>query len=158
VPASPVFSIVEGGHGGSWAANVYTSNVSGNWTVSGTHSGEVDTAALAVSTGVVHNFVFDTISDQIVNRAFTVRITAQDEHGNTVIAYNGVAILTDTTGTITPTVTGSFSAGVWMGDVTIMQAQDGATITAQYGSALGVSGSFNVNSYTVFLPLVIRGD
>ena len=94
----------------------------------------------------------------MVDQSFSVTITAQDEHDNTVITYNGVATLTDTTGTITPTVTGSFSAGVWVGDVMIRQAQDGATITAQYGSALGVSGSFNVNSYTVFLPLVIRGD
>ena len=158
VTASTVFSIVEGGHGGSWADNVYTSNVSGNWTVTGTYSGKVDTATLAVSTGVVHHFVFDAISDQIVNRAFTVRITAQDEHDNTVIAYDGSATLTDTTGTITPTATGNFSAGVWTGDVTIMQAQSGVTIMVEHGSALGVSGSFDVDSYVVFLPLVTRED
>ena len=44
-----VFSIVEGGAGGSWADNVYTSEVAGDWTVRGEYEGVPDTANLSVN-------------------------------------------------------------------------------------------------------------
>jgi len=51
----------------------------------------------------------------------------------------------DSTGTISPTSTGAFSAGVWSGSVTITKAQTGVTITTSGNGKSGTSNSFHVN-------------
>ena len=57
VTASTVFSI-DAGAGGSWAANVYTSQTVGPWTVTGTHLATYsDTASLTVNPGALHHIV-----------------------------------------------------------------------------------------------------
>jgi hypothetical protein len=52
--------------------------------------------------------------------------------------------LSDTTGTITPTIAGPFVTGAWTGDVTINQAAMGITITATNGPASGTSNVFDL--------------
>ncbi|MFH1662823.1 MAG: hypothetical protein ABH934_02770, partial [Chloroflexota bacterium] len=47
ITSSTIFSI-EGGAGGGWSANVYTSDNAGTWTVTGSYSGKTDTAILTV--------------------------------------------------------------------------------------------------------------
>jgi hypothetical protein len=108
-------------------------------------SGHLDaTDTLTVTPGALDHFAFATISNQTAGQSFSVTITAQDEHGNTVTGYAGSATLADTTGTISPTATGSFVDGVWTGDVEITQAQSEVVITAQGGGASGISDSFDV--------------
>ncbi len=99
----------------------------------------------------LHHFTFNAITDQTAPIPFSITITAEDEFGNTVTAYNGTNTLTDTTGTISPTVTDNFTAGVWIDNVTITKAQAGVTITTTGGTKEGTSNSFNV---TANLPSV----
>jgi len=52
VTSSTTFSILEAGHGGSWATNVYTSQTAGTWTVTGIYlSTYSDIATLTVNAG-----------------------------------------------------------------------------------------------------------
>jgi hypothetical protein len=98
--------------------------------------------------GPLNHFVLATISSpQTAGIPFGITIYAQDAYNNTVINYTGTADLADTTGTINPSITGAFSAGVWGGDVTITTAQAGVTITAaDTGEPIksGVSNTFEV--------------
>jgi hypothetical protein len=111
--------------------------------------------------GSLHHFAFDPIpSPQTAGEPFSVTITAQDAHGNTVTGYTGTATLTDTTGTLSPTTSGAFVSGVWTGSVSVAQAAADVSITAQDGVA-GASNVFEVMSpepteYTIFLPVVMR--
>ena len=50
VTSSTAFSI-EAGAGGSWSVNIYTSEHTGTWTVTGEYSGKTDTATLMVTAG-----------------------------------------------------------------------------------------------------------
>jgi hypothetical protein len=55
------------------------------------------------------------IPDLLVATDFSIRITAQDTFGNTVLTFNGAGntvAIADTTGTIVPAVSGNFSNGV----------------------------------------------
>ena len=65
VTATTVFSITPAA-GGTWAANVYTSEKAGLWAVSGTYSGNIDTATLAVSAGPLHHIVISPGSATII--------------------------------------------------------------------------------------------
>jgi hypothetical protein len=95
---------------------------------------------------ILHHFDFDPISSpQTAGSAFAITITAKDQHENIVTSYTGSNTLSDSTGTISPTSTGAFSAGVWTGSVTITKAQTGVTITTTGDSKTGTSNNFNVN-------------
>ncbi len=100
----------------------------------------------AAGTGFVGHFDFATIAGQTAGAAFGVTVTAKDAGGNRVTTFTGIADLTDTTDTIVPATTGSFSSGTWTGNVTISKAQEGVVITAKEGSSSGSSAAFNVNS------------
>jgi len=89
-------------------------------------------------------FTFSNIEDQVAGVAFTVAITASDRYDNPVADYAGTANLSDSTGTISPTVTTAFSSGVWTGDLTIALAQLDVTVTATANGRSGVSNSFAV--------------
>jgi len=92
----------------------------------------------------LHHFIFSSIGNQTVNVPFTVTLTAHDRHDSAVTDFTGTANLSDSTGTVNPTVTGNFVAGVWTGTLTIAIAQADVTITATSGGRSGVSGSFHV--------------
>ncbi|OQY23393.1 MAG: hypothetical protein B6I35_03890, partial [Anaerolineaceae bacterium 4572_32.2] len=154
--ATATYTITPGA-GGGWTDNVYTSAVSGMWTVTGTVDGADGVATLTVNPGALDHFAFDPISNQTADQQFSVTITAQDEYSNTVTGYTGTVTLTDTTGTISPVATGNFASGAWTGNVTITQIQSNVTITAEDGSVSGSSNSFDVTEYKIYLPLVVRG-
>ncbi|MCP4537263.1 MAG: hypothetical protein GY832_08955 [Chloroflexi bacterium] len=153
--------------GGIWSGDVTISQAQEDVTVAvqdGSTVGESND--FDVKPGTLHHFVFDGLGSlQTAGQPFQVTITAQDVSGNTVIDYAGSATLTDTTGTISPTVTSSFTGGVWSGDVTITQAQKDVTIMAQDGSTLGNSDDFAVVAtgidHVTILPVhaaIIAGD
>ena len=137
---------ISSGAGGSWSGNVYTSHTAGTFTVTGTVSGVQGTASLTVNPGALYNFIFNTItSPQIAGTAFSITITAEDSSGNTVTSYVGTNTLTVSSGTISPTSTGAFVAGVWTGSVTLTKSGTGISISTSGGGKSGTSGTFTVN-------------
>jgi len=90
-------------------------------------------------------FSFGTVnSPQITGDDFSITITALDAYGNTATNYIGKPILSDLTGTISPTSTSAFEDGVWTGSVAVTSAGSDS-ITATEGAIAGTSNSFTVN-------------
>ncbi len=93
----------------------------------------------------LHHFTFGHIGNQAAGVPFAVTLTAYDRHNNLVTGFTGTAALSDSTGTVNPSVTGSFTAGVWTGNLIITLAQADVTVTAVSGSRSGTSNSFDVS-------------
>ncbi len=95
-------------------------------------------------------------SPQIAGSAFQVTATAADRYGNTVSTFNQTAQLNDSTGSISPTQTGSFNNGVWSGPVTITQTASADRITFTNGSTQSQSNDFEIDAgeQQVFLTIV----
>jgi len=81
-----------------------------------------------VTVGILDHYVISTIPDQIVGAPFTVTVTAYDAYGNVKTNYTGQAVVTDLTGTITPS-TITFTNGVWTGQFIVTKVQTNNTIT-----------------------------
>jgi hypothetical protein len=95
---------------------------------------------------VLDHFEFDTIaSPQTVGTAFSIKITAKDQFNAVLTSYTGTNTLTYSLGTITPTSTTAFIAGVWTGIVQVNTAGSGATISTTGNGKNGTSGTFTVN-------------
>ncbi len=95
------------------------------------------------------HFVFDTISGtKTAGTAFSVTIRAIDQFGNAFTSYTATNTLTVSSGTISPTTTTAFTAGVWTGSVTLYTSGSGITITTTGNSKTGTSGSITVNAGT----------
>lgn len=105
----------------------------------------------------LHHFSFSTIGNQVIQVPFPVTITAYDRYNNPVSDFTGTASLSDTTDTISPTVTGNFAASVWTGNLTISQAQTGVTINATSGGRPGVSNSFDVAYPAPLVTSIVPG-
>jgi flagellin-like protein len=102
-----------------------------------------------VVAGSLDHFVFGAISSpQTAGTAFSITITAEDANGHTVTTYVGSAAFTDLSGSIQQTGTGTFTAGVWNGLVTITKVWTGDVITATdlTSGMTGKSNAFNVTS------------
>ena len=98
-----------------------------------------------VGPSTLNHFGVDTISSpQTAGTSFSIMITAQDQYNNTVTSYSGTPTLSDLSSTISPTITGAFSSGVWTGSVTITKTYTGDTITVMDSGKTGTSGAFNV--------------
>src|SRR4030043_529945 len=84
VTSSTSFSI-DPGAGGSWAANVYTSENAGEWTVIGTYSGKSDNATLFVNVAALDYIVIAPDSATILagtTQAYTAE--AFDQYDNSL--------------------------------------------------------------------------
>ncbi|MFZ5516291.1 MAG: hypothetical protein ACOY90_06610 [Candidatus Zhuqueibacterota bacterium] len=94
----------------------------------------------------LHHFTIENIpSPQGAGTAFQITVYAMDSYENRVTSFNTNASLSDGTGTISPTVTGNFSSGRWIGNVTITRSQTDVTITVTRDTKTGVSNIFNVS-------------
>lgn len=108
-----------------------------------------------VQHGALSGFQLATIADQVPGAPFSVTVTAQDANGNTVTSFNGtgntVNIVHTGAGSISPTVSGNFINGIWIGNISIAQTQSGdhVTVTRTGGSETGTSNAFNVTPSTV---------
>jgi hypothetical protein len=129
VTTSTVFSI-DVGAGGSWAANVYTSEKAGTWTVSGTYGAITDNANLTVNAGPLHHIVISPDSATIVagnSQAYTAQ--SFDQFDNTLGDVTG-----STTFSITLGAGGSWAANVYTsasaGTWTVTGSYSGFTDTA----------------------------
>ena len=116
-----------------------------------------DSTTIDFTTGPLHHFTFNTISSpQTTGITFSITITAKDQYENTVTSYTGTNTLSDTTNTISPNSTGSFTNGVWTGNVTITNVQTGVTIATTGANKSGTSNSFDVTAgspdYIVISP------
>jgi flagellin-like protein len=99
---------------------------------------------------VLDHFTFDTITTpQTSGAAFSITITARDQYGAAFTSYTGTNDLTYSGGTISPTTTTAFTAGVWTGSVTVTGSGTGVTIgtSAQATPSItGTSNTFNVDA------------
>jgi len=100
----------------------------------------------------VHHFAISTIADQAAGLPFSITVTAQDLYGNTVTGFGGTVNISHTgTGSISPTVSGNFSQGVWSGNVVISQVQssDRIRVVRTGGTENGTSNAFSVTPSSV---------
>ncbi|MBO3802906.1 MAG: DNRLRE domain-containing protein [Candidatus Brockarchaeota archaeon] len=135
---------------GTWTIHVYTNDylyiVGGSppFMIFEPNYGD-DSEQQAVVPGPLNSFVFAAIpSPKTAGVPFTVSVTAKDAFGNTVTSYTGTNALSDTTGTINPTITGAFVNGVWSGDVVINKVASNVKISTSGGGKTGESNLFNV--------------
>jgi len=134
---------------GTWTIHVYTSDYlylvgSPPFMIIVMNYGD-DSEQQTVDPGPINSFVLGTISSpKIAGVSFTISITAKDEFGNTVTSYTGTNALSDTTGTINPTMTGAFVNGVWSGDVVINKVANNVKVSTSGGGKIGESSAFNV--------------
>ena len=154
IPNLPfTWSVVNGG-GTIDSFGLFTAGVTAGFyadTVQASYGGVNDFASVNVIAPVLDHLTFEPInSPQYVGSPFQVTITARDISGNLLIGYNDTAALSDSTGMIDPTVTGSFSSGVWVGEVSIGQTAHNVTITASDGSSSGTSEPFEVQEMPMF--------
>ncbi|MBA7671203.1 hypothetical protein ES703_79356 [subsurface metagenome] len=133
------FEIVAGA-GGSWAANVYTSEEIGTWIVTGTYSGKSDTATLTVTTA--------SSLDHIVISPDTASIAAGDSQAYTAEAFdpgdNSLGNVTnDTTFEIVAGAGGSWAANVY---------------TSENAGTWTVTGTYSGKSDTATLTVTTAGS
>ncbi|MBU1495147.1 MAG: hypothetical protein KJ956_14415, partial [Actinobacteria bacterium] len=139
----------------SVAVTVADTNTTADVTITVQDSGTDATGisnAFDMQAGSLDHFGVSTVPSTIVaGENFSVTITAQDADNNTVTGFNGTAVLSDETGTLTPTVTGSFGAGVvTQNDLAITLADSNTTAdvrvtaTRSGGTETGQSNLFDV--------------
>ena len=102
-------------------------------------------ATFSIAHNELASFQFDPILNQVAGSTFGIIITAKDEYNNTVTSFTNTASLTDLTGTISPTTTTNFIAGVWNGSVQITKTHSNNKITVTAQDKAGTSNAFVVN-------------
>ena len=96
---------------------------------------------------VLNHFAFAAISSpQTPSAPFNITITAQDQSNNTVTTFTGTVNLSTTAGTISPSVSGSFTNGQRTESVTVTGIGTNLTISATRtgGTETGTSSPFTV--------------
>ena len=115
---------------------------SGDTNYSGTTSSAV---SVTVNYPPPDHFEFVSVGTQTAGTAFNIIITAKDASNNLIANYVGANVLNVSTGSVSPSVTGLFSAGVWVGSVTVTGAGSGVTLFATGSGVSGTSNTFTVN-------------
>ncbi|MCX5970736.1 MAG: hypothetical protein NTV14_04450 [Coprothermobacterota bacterium] len=141
---------------GSVVGSNVSASIAGPHLVTGLYIGKSATASLQVNPATLDHFAFATISSpKIATLSFTVTITALDPHGNQQTGFSGTVDLSASNGGVTPSTSGSFTAGVWIGTLAVNEEGAGVTLRAQNGSAFGSSNAILVKPamFTVTLPL-----
>jgi len=104
-----------------------------------------DSEEQVIQPGALDHFAFAHLTPlETVAVPFSTTITAFDAYGNIVTGYTGTNALSDTTGTISPTVTGAFVNGVWSGNVVINKVADNVKIATSGAGKTGESNPFDV--------------
>ncbi|NOZ60077.1 MAG: hypothetical protein GXO74_00195, partial [Calditrichaeota bacterium] len=133
---------------GQWTGNVSMTQARKDVAIIATYGAIVSSSNLFnMQSAALANFSISTIANQTAGAPFSIQVTAQDQYGNTVENFTETADISDLTGTISPTVSGNFSQGIWTGDVTIATTQSGDKITVVRTSTQvesGQSNAFNV--------------
>ena len=122
VTAETAFSI-EAGAGGTWVDNLYTSEVAGDWTVTGEYDGLTDTATLHVEHAAVVSIEIAPADETVTaGDSVTYQATAEDAHGNTWIV---------TTETVFSIEAGA--GGTWLGSIYTSEAAGDWMVTGEHG-------------------------
>ena len=109
-----------------------------------------DTNVTAVNNGPLDHFVFEHIeSPRRAGIPFEITIKAFDRWDNTVTERVEKTRLSDSTGSMDVTETGTFDGGVWTGRVTITRTRAGVVIKAVHPPT-GKNGTSNV--FDVVVP------
>jgi len=87
---------------------------------------------------------FTTGGAKTAGLPFQITITALDQYGAKLSGFSGVVNMIDSTNTLYPSQTTTFTAGQWIGNVYITQATSSTVITASYASIFVNSESFAV--------------
>ncbi|MEM2641503.1 MAG: DNRLRE domain-containing protein [Thermoproteota archaeon] len=136
---------------GTWNIQVWTDDYmywkwSGGFLIPVMNYGD-DTKELTVTPGPLDCFAFDPIvSPKQVAVPFSITITAYDAYGNVKTDYTGTNSLSDTTGTIYPTVTGAFVNGKWTGNIVIKKVAKNVKIITSSAGKSGESNAFDVKA------------
>jgi len=128
VSASTTWGITTGA-GGSWASNVYTSEVVGTWTVTGTYLTFTDTATLEVTYGAV---------DHITVSPSSQSLTAGESQAYTATAYDAIGNNWDVTATASWSIT-TGAEGSWTGNTYTCAKAGTWTVTALYSGKSATS-------------------
>jgi len=95
--------------------------------------------------GALDHFTFDTISSpQTAGTSFTIKIYAKDSLNNTIPNFTEQVNLSVSDGTINPTITGYFSGGTWIGNVTLTKAGTNIKIIAEKSGKTGESNAITL--------------
>ncbi len=130
---------------GGIATAQLTSTLAGTALVTATADSVSDTAPVTFTAGNVAYFVFGPVADQVAGVDFTVTITAYDAFGNVAAGFNGTVVLSDVTGSLSPTVSDSFVNGVLASQtVSITVARADRPIWAISGTIQSASNPFTV--------------
>ncbi len=101
-----------------------------------------------VQNGLLHHFsVNQSIGNQVAGTSFGLgRIEARDQWENVVQDFTGKATISETTGTVSPSSTANFVAGVLSDQsIAITKITTGDKVTIKYQEYQGASNVFNVN-------------
>ncbi len=143
VPASTEVEISIGTVGNNPDADNYSVKII-TMTQGYTHIDDGNTPNFSIAAGALDHFDVSTSGDATAGSNFSVTITAQDAYDNTVTSHTSSVALTDLTDTISPTSTGSITAGVWNSTVTFTKSRSNNKITATYNDISGMSSEFDV--------------
>jgi hypothetical protein len=146
---SPTSTGTSGWSNGVWSSGSVTLTAAGSITITANDgSGHTGTATLTVNPGALSKFAVNAPSTATAGTAFTLTVTAQDAYGNTVISYSSSVSLSASSGTISPTSTGTsgWSSGVWSSNSATLTAAGSITITANDGSGHTGTASVTVSA------------
>ncbi len=139
--------------GGSWSGSVTITRSQTDVTITASQSGKSGQSNIFnVNPGVLTSFQINSIgTSQPSGEPFAITVTALDAHSNIATQFTGTVNIADLTSTISPTISGNFAAGKWIGNVTITQVRqnDRITVTNTGGSQTGQSNLFNVIASSV---------
>jgi len=143
VTAGTTFSIVESGHGGSWADNVYTAHTAGTWTVRGSYGGFTDDAELTVVATDVDRIVVSPASATIAaGEVQTYTVEVFDAYGNSlgdVTAETTFTVLeSGHGGSWTDNVYTAHTMGAWTVQANHLGFFDQAQLTVEHGPAVAL--------------------
>ena len=122
--------------------------VRGYYNLNGANWESIDSAQAAAKP--LDHFAFNTIASRHSGTAFNVTVTAQALDGSTVTGFTGTVTLSTNSGTIAPTTSGAFVAGVRTESVTITgpyKTNQTISVTGGSPSKTGTSALFVLDHF-----------
>jgi hypothetical protein len=127
---------------GTWSNGIWSGSVTltsaGSITVTANDgSGHTGTSStITVGAGSLSKFVVGAPNSATAGSAFALTVTANDAYGNTITTYSSSVGLSASSGTISPTSTGTsgWANGVWTSTSATLSTAGSITVTANDGS------------------------
>ncbi|HSI20669.1 MAG TPA: hypothetical protein VLA04_03100 [Verrucomicrobiae bacterium] len=133
--------LTAGGTPGNGSVNVTVTQTDANLQT----TSKTATATVAVQAPQGGRLIFDVIpSPQTENTPFIITITAKDYSDNVLAAFSGPVTLSDTTGSVNPSLATPFVSGIWKGEAKVLFPGDEVAISAIGGGLSGTSNTFEV--------------